>query len=195
MRIPLDRVCVKSGLLCPQCQAKISSGAYERWEVEVMRALIDLERDFKELREASYKKSLRVGDTVYVILEGVTSVSRDLGRALLARLSSLNVKRVQVVVGTSDPRSLISGLIGAPVETLNTYYASDGSVYYVARLPEGLRAKVSGSEDLIKGAFKAILGGDLVIEYDTTIRPSSQTSAPSKIDKGKIEEWLKKLTR
>ncbi|MGC9071575.1 MAG: hypothetical protein ACP5HK_02620 [Acidilobus sp.] len=197
MRIPLDRVCVKSGLLCPQCQAKVDSGLYERWEVDIMRALLDLERDFKELRNSSYKKSIRIGDVLYIVLDGVSSLSRDLGKALLSRLSSLNVKRIQVIAGPTDPRSLISSLVGVPVTLLNTYYAPDGSVYYVARLSQDLRTRVAGSEELIKKTFKVIVGGELVIEYEGAQGPSPHKSAPKveRVEKEKIEEWLKRLGR
>ncbi len=193
MRIPLDRVCVRSGLLCSRCQAKIDSGQYERWEVDVMRALLDLEDSFKELRTASYRKSVRVGDVLYLVLDGVNAVSRDLGRALQSRLSQLGVRSVQVVTSASDPRSLLSGLLGRSVTLLNTYYVPDGSVYYVARLPSDIRDRLSGSEDGIRRAFRAIVGAELYIEYEETRTPG-QVRGP-RIEKEKIEDWLKKLGR
>ena len=193
MKIPLDRVCVKSGLLCSSCQAKIDSGQYERWEVDVMRALLDLEDRFRELRSASYRKSVRVGDTIYVILDGIASLSRDLGRALQSRLASLGVREVHVITGGTDPRSLLSNLIGRPVTSLNTYYVPDGSVYYVARVPSELRERLASSVDAIRRSFKVIVGADLYIEYEEERR--TQRAVSTRIDKEKIEDWLKKLGR
>ncbi len=194
MRIPLDRVCVKSGLLCSSCQAKIDSGQYERWEVDVMRVLLDLEDRFRELRAASYRKSVKVGNVIYVVLDGVSSLSRDLGRELQVRLSGLGVREVQVITGASDPRSLLNSLLGGPVTSLNTYYVPDGSVYYVARVPSDVRERLSGSEEGIRRSFKAVVGADLYIEYEEEGR-RGQRPVSTRLDKERIEDWLKRLGR
>ncbi|ESQ21438.1 MAG: hypothetical protein CISAcid_05680 [uncultured Acidilobus sp. CIS] len=194
MQIPLHKVCVRSGMLCESCQAKISSGLYERWEVDVMKALLDLEESYKELRSASYRKALRIGDDVYILLDGLKAVGRGLGQALVNKLSHLGVKRVHLVSGASDPRALISNLLGASVSSLNLYYAPDGSVYYVAKVLTPARARNVDLEDVIKRIFKLVTGNDIVIEYEEGLTEVSQVKGP-KLEKEKLEEWLKRLER
>jgi hypothetical protein len=194
LQIPLDKVCVRSGVLCERCQAKISSGLYERWEVDVMKALLDLEESYKELRSASYRKALRIGDDIYILLDGLKAMSRGLDRALVNKLSHLGVKRVHLMSGASDPRSLISSLLGASLSSLNLYYAPDGSVYYVAKVLAPTRARNADREEVVKKAFKLITGNDIVIEYEEGLTEVSQVKGP-KLEKEKLEEWLKRLER
>ncbi|MFP3162085.1 MAG: hypothetical protein RXQ69_02185 [Acidilobus sp.] len=194
MQIPLDKVCVRSGVLCERCQAKINSGLYERWEVDVMKALLDLEESYKELRSASYRKALRIGDDIYILLDGLKAVSRGLDRALINKLSHLGVKKVHLVSGASDPRSLISSLLGASISSLNLYYAPDGSVYYVAKVFAPTRARNADREEVVKRVFKLVTGNDIVIEYEEGLTEVSQVKGP-KLEKEKLEEWLKRLER
>jgi transcription antitermination factor NusA-like protein len=181
-------------VLCERCQAKINSGLYERWEVDVMKALLDLEESYKELRSASYRKALRIGDNIYILLDGLKAVSRGLDRALINKLSHLGVKKVHLVSGASDPRSLISSLLGASISSLNLYYAPDGSVYYVAKVLAPISARNADREEVVKRVFKLVTGNDIVIEYEEGLTEVSQVKGP-KLEKEKLEEWLKRLER
>jgi len=160
----------------------------------VMKALLDLEESYKELRSASYRKALRIGDDVYILLDGLKAVSRGLDRALVNKLSHLGVKKVHLMSGASDPRSLISSLLGASLSSLNLYYAPDGSVYYVAKVLAPTRARNADREEVVKRAFKLITGNDIVIEYEEGLTEVSQVKGP-KLEKEKLEEWLKRLER
>ncbi len=194
MQIPLDKICVKSGVLCDKCKAKIDSGKYQRWEVDVMRALLNLESNFRELKNASYRKSVIVGDTLYIVLDNVTAVSRQLARALEKELSSLNIRRIFVVPGSNDPRKLIESLLPSQVLSVNTYYAPDGSTYYIAKLPSNERWRISELEQSTKAVFKSLSGSDLYIEYENVTVPGRPRDLEeSKIDKTKLSDVLRRI--
>ena len=199
MNIPLDKVCVKSGLLCERCQAKISSGQYSPWEVEVMRVLLDLEARFKELRGATYIKSVKVGDVLYVLLSGISYVSRDLAREIRQRLS-IGVRSVNVLAvpqgGFGDVRGLLGGLLNAPLLSLSTYYSPDGTVTYIARVPLASRARVQEVEAAVKQVFRALTGAELYIEYEAAQQASAsvrQLFQPMRRDE--LEKALDRITR
>jgi predicted nucleic acid-binding Zn-ribbon protein len=48
LRIPLDTICVKTGILCPSCQRKVDEGEVQEFEVEILRNLLELENEIKE---------------------------------------------------------------------------------------------------------------------------------------------------
>ncbi|MFP3309190.1 MAG: hypothetical protein RXO27_00045 [Acidilobus sp.] len=197
MQIPLDKICVKSGVLCDKCKAKIDSGKYQRWEVDVMRALLNLEGSYKELRNASYRKSVIVGDTLYIVLDNVKLVSRQLARSLEKELANLNIKRVFLVAGSSDPKRLIESLLPtSQVLSVNTYYAPDGSTYYIAKLPLSDRWRVSEVERAAQAVFKSLSGSDLFIEYEEGHQsPRAAEGLGEKVDKEKLNEIMKRIER
>jgi len=150
----------------------------------VMKALLDLEESYKELRSASYRKALRISDNIYILLDGLKAVSRGLDRALVNKLSHLGVKKVHLVSGASDPRSLISSLLEASISSLNLYYAPDGSVYYVAKVLAPISARNADREEVVKRVFKLVTGNDIVIEYEEGLTEVSQVKGP-KLEKEK----------
>ncbi len=194
MQIPLDRVCVKSGILCDKCKAKVDSGLYKQWEVDVMRALLELEPSYKELRAASYVKSVIIDNVLYVMLDKVTYVSRGLAKALEDKLKNLNIKGVRVISYGGDPRQLLSNLLSsANVMSVGTYYAPDGSAYYVVKVPASERGRVSEVEQAAKAIFKSLTSYDLFIEYDKTAVSERTQSVVSRLDKDKLSEALKRI--
>ncbi|MCY0868878.1 MAG: hypothetical protein OWQ48_06620 [Desulfurococcus sp.] len=68
MKYPLDRICVKSGVLCPSCQRKVEEGVVREDEIPVMRVLMDLEEKLKFLRKGSYSKTYRLRDRLIVMI-------------------------------------------------------------------------------------------------------------------------------
>ncbi len=69
MKIPLDYVCVRSGLLCNRCQSLIDSGEVFEYEVEIIKVLLDLEEtQFKELKDSIYHKAYKVDDLLILLV-------------------------------------------------------------------------------------------------------------------------------
>ncbi len=194
MQIPLDKVCVKSGILCDRCQAKIDSGEYEKWEVDVMRALLNLESKFRELRSAVYRKSIRVGDSLYVVLDGVNVVSRELGKALAGALEGLGVRRVYTISEGSDDKSLLRNLLNVPVLAVNKHYLPDNTVSYVALVPASERRRVEEVIDRARQVFTTLKRAELFVEYEqvsTAVRSSNV--GIGKVDKDKLLDALKHI--
>ncbi|MEM4848443.1 MAG: transcription elongation factor, partial [Ignisphaera sp.] len=113
MRIPLDVICVRSGVLCPRCRRIIEGGEHSEIEVDIMKHLLELENDsnFKFLKNASYIKSYKVDSAVIVVLDIPETVSRlSIIRLAKALEEKLGLK-IRIVQKTSDPKSFILQLI------------------------------------------------------------------------------------
>ncbi|QOR94837.1 transcription elongation factor [Thermosphaera chiliense] len=134
MKYPLDRICVKSGILCPSCQRKVETGVVDIDEVKVMKALMDIEEKHKVLRNGEYVKSFMAGDQFILILrDGVEQaeleeVSKHLSRELDAK--------VKIIVETGDMRRLIEQVISpASLLGVNQVWLPDGTEIVNVRVP------------------------------------------------------------
>jgi len=134
VKYPLDKVCVKSGIFCPSCQRKIESGLVEKHEIEIIKALMDLEENgVKELRKGEYSKSDIVNDFVVIILRGEWGLSEI--DKLTRKVSEKLGKRTKVLIDTKDTRRFVEqALAPARVIGLNLVWLPDGSEQIVIRV-------------------------------------------------------------
>ncbi|ABP94381.1 MULTISPECIES: transcription elongation factor NusA [Metallosphaera] len=136
MKIPLDYLCVRSGLLCNRCQSLVDSGQVDQFEVKVMEALLDLEEtQFRELKDATYYKAIRSGNLLILLVESPPSIDSSkwikIARALQDKLK-LKVRILEKT--TSIKNSAVQLLSPARVLGVNTVWLPDGSVQYVIRV-------------------------------------------------------------
>jgi len=117
----------------------VSSGEIEKFEVNVMRLLLELEEktEFKFLRNAIYHKAINVDNFLILIIELKEHItSRLLGR--LGRALSDELKmRVRVVnKSNTNIREIASQLLyPARVIGVNTLWLPDGTVEHIVRIP------------------------------------------------------------
>ena len=101
MKIPLDYVCVKTGVLCPRCQRLVNTGVVKEYEVNVMKVLLDLEEkyDFRFLKDATYVTSMKTNGMLVLIIEAnnpsihpriLGRLGRELGERLGMRVKVIN---------------------------------------------------------------------------------------------------------
>ena len=140
MKIPLDYVCVKTGVLCPRCQRLVNTGVVKDYEVTVMKALLDLEEkiDFRFLKDATYVTSLKTNGMMVLIIEAnnpeihprlLGRLGRELGERLGLRVKVINK-------ANSSVRELAKQLIyPARVTGVNTLWLPDGTIEHIVRVP------------------------------------------------------------
>ena len=155
MRIPLDYICVKTGVLCPRCRRLVESGAVSEFEVDIMRYLIDLENDpeYKNfLINFTYVKAYKISDTIVILGEFsqrsdqriIQRISRALGDKLDAKVRIISVST------RKDIKSIVSQLVfPARIIGVNIVWLPDGSHQYIVRIPRGdLRYMLMSSDNL-----------------------------------------------
>ncbi len=164
MKYPLDRVCVKSGIFCPSCQRKLDTGEVDYSEIEVIKALMELEEKHVELREGEYIKSYIIDNTVILILKNnwdrgqLNKIARELGNKL--------GRRVKVALLTGDQRVLAEQLL-APARVLgvNVIWLPDGSEQISIRIASRDKRRLGNISDWEK-IFTKILGKPTRIIFD-----------------------------
>ena len=141
MRIPLDTLCVKTGVLCPRCQSIVRSGSVKEYEVDVMRELLDLEElpDFKFLKDMEYVRSIVSEGALVIILQDVrdnTPDPRSLNKLSWVLGERLKTK-TRIITNTKDLKEVVKQLVfPARITSVNTIWLPDGTVEYVVRIPK-----------------------------------------------------------
>lgn len=172
MRIPLDVLCVKTGVLCPRCQSLIRSGTVKDYEVDIMRELLELEEtpEFKFLKEMEYVKSVASEGATVVILQESKNNAPD--PRMLSKLNwTLNERlgsKTKVIVNTKDLKEVVKQIVfPARITSVNTIWLPDGSIEYVVRVPKfELRNLPFRRRELIENILTQITGNVVKIRSD-----------------------------
>lgn len=149
MKYPLDKICIKSGLYCPSCQRKLDSGEVASDEVEVLKALIELEDELKFLKKGEYVKSVSIGDKAIVFIKDEFTIEEK--RKLEEELSQKLDRRVRVVEHTNDLKRLVEQILyPATLYGINRVWIPDGSEIINIRVSRRDRRLIKEKEEYEK---------------------------------------------
>ncbi len=161
MKMPLDYICLKSGVLCPRCRRLVDEGKVQQFEVDIMKALIELEeksQDFKFLRDAAYVKSYLADSFCVLILELPDDVTQHMLIRLSRALSDKVGLKIRVVKKVNDMKMLIAQIVApARIQGVNSLWLPDGSVQHIVRIPrydaKSLPAPIEVLEKILNDIF------------------------------------------
>ncbi len=162
MKIPLDHICVRSGILCPRCQKLVNSGVVSHLDVELMKAMLELEdtSEFRILKNVEYKRSIKADEFVVVIIDSGGSLSKShlirLSRILSEKLSM----RIRVIdSASSDVKSLILQVIApARLFGVNTLWLPDGTTQYIVRISKYDVRHLPTKREVLENILTQMLG-------------------------------------
>ncbi len=165
MKYPLDKICVKSGILCPTCQRKVDTGIVGEYEIPIMKALMELEDEMKELRKGEYVKAYDLGDTVIVVVKGIDDpMERE---KISKRLSSKLRKKAKIVNYTPDKKQLVEQIISpATLLGLNTLWLPDGSEQVIIRIPRREQRFIRNKQKKLEELLEKILGKPVKFRFE-----------------------------
>lgn len=171
MRIPLDHICVRSGVLCPRCQGLVDSRVVESYEVDVMRVLLDLEDkpEFKFLKDAVYHKTLKLADLLVITIQLPDSLTNQrLINKLDKQLSEVLGIKVRVIdKSVNNIRSIAFQLVTpARISGINTLWLPDGSVQYIVRIPKSDSRYLPASKEVIEEVLSTLVGSSVRIRTE-----------------------------
>ncbi len=161
--------------MCPRCQALVDSGKVDEREVDIMRALIELEESGKvpELRDAVYHKAYFIDSNLIIIVMDVggtssvpvfTRLARKIEQALSDKLGGV---RVKIVPRVNDIRTLAAHLLyPARVLGVNYVYMPDGSVEYVVRVSRRDRRRVEPQKEFLESVLSELSGQKVRIRFE-----------------------------
>ena len=171
MKIPLDHICVKSGVLCPRCQRLVDNRVIEPYEIDIMRTLLDLEEnaEFRFLRTATYQRSIKINNLLVLVLQLSNSFVQPRVLARLDKhLSDLLGIKVRVIdKGSGNIKTLVSQLIApARVIGINTLWLPDGSIQYIVRIPKSDNRYLPASKEILEDVLGNLIGNNVRIKVE-----------------------------
>ena len=129
MKTELCSFCLKSGMLCQKCAAKVKAGDISDLDLRVARLLLSLEEKYPSLQNVCFYKAVDVNRTVAVLV-GRGDVPRILGYGgkIVKAISDETGKSVRVLEQGVDDRKFLEDLfIPLNILTINTIWLPDGT--------------------------------------------------------------------
>ena len=129
MKTELCSFCLKSGILCQKCSAKVKSGEISQIDLKIARLLLSLEEKYPSLQSVCFYKAIEVEKTLAIIV-GHGDMPRLLGYSgkIIKALSDETGKNVRVLEYGVDDRKFLEDLfIPFSILTINTIWLPDGT--------------------------------------------------------------------
>lgn len=162
---------LKTGILCPKCEAKLKRGEISELDVKVAQILVDLESKLHALHQVSFFKAIEAGDSVLVLmrkgdLAKLKPVLNELRRSLSERVGKSTI----IAEKHSDMRAFFEDLL-SPIQVvgMNTIWIPDGSreVHLILR---GTRRSMKLSEETLRSVAEKLYGATLRISFEKPLR-------------------------
>ncbi len=129
MKTELCSFCLKSGMLCQKCSAKVKAGEITDLDLKVARQLLLLEEKYPSLQSVCFHKAVDANRTIALIV-GHGDVPRLLGYGgkIIKALSDVTGKSVRVLENGTDDRKFLEDLFTPlSILTINTIWLPDGT--------------------------------------------------------------------
>jgi transcription antitermination factor NusA-like protein len=129
VKTELCSFCLKSGILCQKCLAKVKSGEITELDLKIARLLLALEEKYPSLQNVYFHKAVDADRTLAVIV-GPGDVPRLLGYGgkIIKALGEEVGRSIRVLEYGVDDRKFLEDLF-APLSivTINTIWLPDGT--------------------------------------------------------------------
>ena len=129
MKTELCSFCLKSGILCQKCSAKVKAGEISQLDLKIARMLLSLEEKYPSLQSVCFYKAIEVEKTLAIIV-GHGDLPRLLGYSgkIIKALSDETNKNVRVLEYGVDDRKFLEDLFTPfSILTINTIWLPDGT--------------------------------------------------------------------
>jgi transcription antitermination factor NusA-like protein len=129
MKTELCSFCLKSGILCQKCSAKVKAGEISDLDLKIARLLLSLEEKYPTLQTLCFYKAVDVEKTLAIIV-GHGDVPKLLGYSgkIVKAISDETNKNVKVLEYGVDDRKFLEDLfIPFSILTINTIWLPDGT--------------------------------------------------------------------
>jgi transcription antitermination factor NusA-like protein len=159
--------CLKSGILCQKCLAKLDSGEVSELDLKVARSLMSLEEKYPSLQNVYFHKAIEANKTLAVVV-GAGDVPRLLGYGgkIIRALGQETGKSIRILEHGVDNRKFLEDLF-APLSimTINTIWLPDGSTETRVILKRRRRARSSLDIKALKEIASKVHNITLRVEF------------------------------
>ena len=167
MKAPICNVCLKSDVLCSNCEEKLENGEISELEIKVSRILKDLSNEYGSLRDSEIKHVYDTENVLVIVTpegDGAKVVGR--GGEIVKEIADQVDKSIRVVEASQKDRAVIQGLLSpAEIQSINTVFKPEGESQKVV-VPEEYEGKINLSIDELESLIQKITGTDYEIAFE-----------------------------
>ena len=161
MKLTLDRLCISSRRICPQCQAKIDNGVAGQIDIEIGNILLNVAKSQKYLSKLSLTNIIETKKTIYLVVKkGDVERLKHAGDHLEKQLKEYKDKNYVFIEKTKSAKKLLDDLLApiVPVATSTIMLPPDGDKELKVQIKEKEKDQVKLSSTELSQVTRAILG-------------------------------------
>ncbi|MCL7385034.1 MAG: hypothetical protein LZ158_01540 [Thaumarchaeota archaeon] len=146
MEIPVCTFDLKTGIFCERCEEKIRRGEVTELDIKIMRALLELEKNFHQLQSMCYVKSVDTKDAIIVVLRNgnLSAIPQHSLASIKRKLSDILGKNVKIIEDSVDIGRFLEPLVApARIVAINKIWLPDNSTEIRIILDDERRLKLS----------------------------------------------------
>jgi transcription antitermination factor NusA-like protein len=167
VQIQLCEFCLKSGMLCNKCKAKVDSGEVSDHYIEVAKLLLEMENQYQFLQKVRLDNVLEAGGFLVLVVGKGDSAKINADPKLTRDLGDQFNKRVLVIESGVKDRQFLEDLFASQhIVTINIIWLPDGSTETrVVLQGRGTRRLSKKRLQALVNVAKTVRNMDLRVEY------------------------------
>ncbi len=163
MKKPFCDFCIKTRVLCPKCQGLIDSGEYSWLDVDVVDALMKLEKKYN-LADVEYVKAYETDAFIVVVLRGYKKLPKGAQIQLEKDLSAAVGRNVKIVEKGSVNEIIAQLVSPARLLTISTSWLPDGTSETVVKIPSRELRRLPVRPEKLQEILNRIIGSTIKID-------------------------------
>jgi len=163
----LCNFCLKSGILCMKCQAKLKSGKISEIDLKIARLLLSLEEKHPQLQNVYFHQAVET-DGVLAIIVGQGDIARllSVGGRIIREIGDMTGKQIRLLEHEGDDRKFLENLFTPfSIMTINTIWLPDNTTETRVILRRKGRRTPSLDVKALKEIAKKVRGITLRVEF------------------------------
>ncbi len=128
MRTPVCQFDLKSGVLCPKCEAKLRENIISELDIKIMAALLDEEKNFIFLQKSEYIKSIELDGVIYIFIKFKEDAIQTQLSLLETRIEAKIKRKVKLFKDSDNFNEFIGSIISpARLVSITKIWLPDGT--------------------------------------------------------------------
>ncbi|MEM2166882.1 MAG: hypothetical protein QXR74_00775, partial [Candidatus Bathyarchaeia archaeon] len=159
--------CLRSGILCPKCRAKIEKGEVTQRDLEIARLLISIENEYPLLQNVYFRGTIEADNILAILVRrGDATKILSYGGKIIKFLESKTGKDIRILEYNAGERKFIEDLFAPlPVLAINKIWLPDGSIETRVILKGKDKRRSSLNINAMKEIARRVKGLTLRIEF------------------------------
>ncbi len=167
-KIPICKICAKTGVLCANCNEKLEYGEITQLDIDISNALMELENDFKGLSDINFFKAYDIGHLI-VLEVGKGDIAALIGPRgkVIKTLQDKFKKTFRVIEKTTNVKKILEDLI-APARAIgiNRIFLPTGEVESKARIYKSDQRKMPAPPEVLEDLISNLINERIRITFE-----------------------------